>query len=90
MKIQLNSDNNLNKIEKKIMSQKKDVTKIGKEKKDDVKFSSIGKDYSFAMNEIKKIPEVREGLVEELREKVKSGNYEINISKIADNIMNKL
>ncbi len=90
MKIQLNSDNNLNKIEKKIMSQKKEVTKIGKEKKDDVKFSSIGKDYSFAMNEIKKIPEVREGLVEELREKVKSGNYEINISKIADNIMNKL
>ena len=58
----------------------------GKMEKDRIDFSKKAMDYQFAMDKVKKVPDMRMDKVEKLKEKVQSGNYNIKGEQIAEKI----
>lgn len=54
--------------------------------KDSLNISETAKDFQFAMNEIKKLPDIRTEKVDKIKQQIKSGTYEINAEKIAEKI----
>lgn len=54
--------------------------------KDEIEFSERAKDYQFAINKFKELPEIRMGKVNKLKEEVKSGNYNVDGRKIVEKI----
>jgi negative regulator of flagellin synthesis FlgM len=55
-------------------------------KQDKLEISASGKDYQFAIDQLKKLPETREEKVEAIKKRVDSGSYEVNAKAIADKI----
>ena len=55
--------------------------------KDDVKISSVGKDYTIAMNALKDVPDVRMDRVNELSAKIENGEYNVSGEDIAAKIL---
>lgn len=68
----------------------KNVNNINKtertKKTDQLNISETARDYQFAINEIKKLPDVRTKKVNDIKNQIKSGTYEINAEKIAEKI----
>lgn len=58
----------------------------GKMEKDRIDFSKKAMDYQFAMDKVKKVPDMRMDKVEKLKEKVQSGNYNIKGEQIVEKI----
>lgn len=57
---------------------------------DRVDISGEGRDVAALMNAISKMPDVRTEKVKALKEAIESGNYNINVAKIADKILKEL
>lgn len=55
--------------------------------KDDVKISSVGRDFTVAMNALKNVPDVRMDRVNELSAKIEKGEYNISGEDIAAKIL---
>ncbi len=55
--------------------------------KDDFTISQQAQDLQTANNIARNTPDVRENKVDEIKELIKSGNYEVDLSKIADKIL---
>lgn len=55
--------------------------------KDDVKISSVGKDFAFAMNAVKNTPDIRMDRVSELSARIESGEYNVSGEDIASKIL---
>jgi len=55
--------------------------------KDDVKISSVGKDFTIAMNALREVPDIRMDRVNELSAKIESGEYNVSGEDIACKIL---
>jgi len=55
--------------------------------KDDVKISSVGKDFTIAMNALREVPDIRMDRVNELSAKIESGEYNVSGDDIASKIL---
>jgi len=55
--------------------------------KDDVKISSVGKDFTIAMNALREVPDIRMDRVNELSAKIESGEYNVSGEDIASKIL---
>ena len=55
--------------------------------KDDVKISSVGKDFVFAMNAVKNAPDIRMDKVNEISAKIERGEYNVSGEDIAAKIL---
>ncbi len=53
---------------------------------DQVQISSLGKDIQTAKTAVAGAPDVREDKIREMREKLESGNYEVDIDDFADKL----
>ncbi len=56
-------------------------------KSDKIEISSSAKQFQVAFSELKKLPEVREARVSELKEQIQNGSYKIDSEKIAEVIL---
>ena len=61
-------------------------SKKNKLRKDEIKLSERAIDYKFGMEKIKEVPEMRMEKVNKLKQEVKSGNYNVEGSKIVEKI----
>lgn len=55
--------------------------------KDELQLSNKAKEYQIAMKAFKNLPEVREDLVSELKDRIKQGSYNVTGEEIADKII---
>ena len=60
------------------------------EKKDMVALSNQAKDYHTAAKAVKAVPDIRENIVSEIKQKIVSGNYHVSSSDIADKLLKDL
>jgi len=70
----------------KRISRLENVNKISPAK-DDVKISSVGKDFTIAMNALREVPDIRMDRVNELSAKIESGEYNVSGEDIASKIL---
>lgn len=59
-------------------------------KSDKIEISSSAKEFQIALSELKKLPELREAKVNELREQINAGNYKVDSAKIAEAILRRM
>ncbi len=55
--------------------------------KDEVSFSSMGKDMQIAKNALASVPDVRESLVNDIKTRMDQGTYEVSTDDFADKLM---
>lgn len=55
--------------------------------KDEVSFSSIGKDMQIAKNALAGVPDVRESLVSDIKSRIDNGTYEVSSDDFASKLM---
>lgn len=70
----------------KRISRVENVNKVSPAK-DDVKISSVGKDYAIAMNALKDVPDIRMDRVNELSARIEKGEYNVSGADIASKIL---
>ncbi len=88
MNIKLNNIYNKNQDFKVPKKRKPDELKSPQlSQKDDFTISQQAQDLQSANNIAKSTPDVRENKVNEIQELIKSGNYQVDLSKIADKIL---
>lgn len=56
-------------------------------KNDELSLSSTARDYQFALNAIKNVPDIRQEKVDAIKEKIRTGTYVIDAGKIAEKIL---
>lgn len=56
-------------------------------KKDKIEISKEAREFQQAVSKVKDMPDIRQEKVDEIKQRVLSGNYEINSEKIADKIL---
>lgn len=68
--------------------QVRETTKVSSRisRKDEFNISDKAKEYQIAMNALKKVPDIRHEKVDEIRQQIKSGTYDIDSGKIAEKI----
>ncbi len=59
------------------------------ERKDRIEISQRARDYQFAINRAKELPDLREEKVASIKAKVQAGAYKVNVEEIADKILNR-
>ncbi|MFV0341929.1 MAG: flagellar biosynthesis anti-sigma factor FlgM [Anaerocolumna sp.] len=57
--------------------------------KDQVEISSVGKDYQIAKNAVAKTPDIRTDKVQDIKKRITSGTYNVNMEEVADQILNR-
>lgn len=88
MKIFNNSNiNKAMRIYNKTATKKTDNVKNVEEPKDKLQLSEKAKEFQIAMKAFKNLPEIREDLVSELKDKIKQGTYDVTGEEIADKII---
>lgn len=55
--------------------------------KDEVSFSSMGKDMQIAKNALAGVPDVRESLVDDIKSRMDAGTYEVSTDDFADKLL---
>lgn len=80
---------NISQIMKLYNKSVKPIEKYGKvtAAKDQLEISEKAKDFQVAMKAFKKLPEVRQEKVKELKEKIETNNYNVSGKEIADKII---
>lgn len=76
-----------------VYNKNKGVNKVKestKSKEDQINISNEAKEIQFALSKIKDVKEIRTEKVEEIREKISTGTYEISGEKIAEKILEDL
>ncbi len=72
--------------------QTNDTRKVSKSyagnKKDSVEISQMGKDFQIAKQAVTATPDIRQEKVEEIKQKLASGNYEISLEDLAEKMIN--
>ena len=88
MKIFNNSNiNRAMQIYNKTKTKKIDNVKNIEGQKDELQLSVKAKEYQAAMKAFKNLPEIREDLVNELKDKIRQGTYNVTGEEIADKII---
>lgn len=57
---------------------------------DKVDISGTGRDIAALMNEINKLPDVRTDRIKAIKEAIETGNYSIDVKKVAEKIISEL
>lgn len=57
---------------------------------DKVDISGTGRDIAALMNEINKLPDVRTDRIKAIKEAIETGNYNIDVKKVAEKIISEL
>jgi negative regulator of flagellin synthesis FlgM len=57
---------------------------------DKVDISGTGRDIAALMNEINKLPDIRTDRIRAIKEAINTGNYNIDVKKIAEKIISEL
>ncbi|MDF2595972.1 MAG: flagellar biosynthesis anti-sigma factor protein FlgM [Clostridia bacterium] len=70
------------------ISKTKQVSKV--QKKDEVALSKTAKDFQAVYKLLSTTPDIREDKVNEIKEKIKSGNYNVSAEEVADKILSHL
>lgn len=68
-------------------TEKVNNTKDVKAPKDELQLSNKAREYQIAMKAFKELPEVREDLVNDLKNQIKQGSYNVTGEEIADKII---
>ena len=84
--------NNVQNIQGAMKAYKKNtenVSTVGKTKfaEDKIEISDTSKDFQVAMKAFKKLPEIRDGKVNEIKEQIANGNYKTSPQDIAKKMM---
>ena len=85
--MRVNNIDNVMKVYKKEMSTINQRAKT--EKKDKIEISEKARDYQFAINKAKELPDIREEKVASIKAAIEAGTYEVSAEKIADKILSK-
>ena len=56
-------------------------------KKDRVEISQLGKDFQIAKQVVAQAPDIRQEKVNELKERMASGNYNVSLEEVADKMV---
>lgn len=67
------------------VSKSKETEKAGKS--DQLNISNTAREFQFAMEEVKKQPDVRTEKVKQLKQEIEAGTYKVDAKKIADKMM---
>lgn len=59
-------------------------------RQDELEISMVAKDYQYAKDLMKQVPEVRTEKVEQLKESIRSGNYSVNARELAEKMVSQL
>lgn len=70
------------------ISRTKQVSKV--QKKDEVALSKTAKDFQTVHKLLSTTPDIREDKVNEIKEKMKSGSYNVSAAEVADKILSHL
>lgn len=87
--MKVNKTDNIMKVYNNMNSNKVNANK-NKLEKDNINLSERAKDYQFAMEKIKKVPDIRIDKVKDLKEKVQSGNYNVEGKKIVEKMFENI
>lgn len=87
--MKVNKTDNIMKVYNNMSSNKVNANK-NKLEKDNVNLSERAKDYQFAMEKIKEVPDIRIDKVKDLKEKVQSGNYNVEGKKIVEKMFENI
>jgi len=68
-------------------STKKVAKQTRTERYDSVQISQMGKDYQVAKMAVAAAPDVRTDLVNDLKEKLNNGTYDLSMGKLADKLL---
>lgn len=85
--MRINNVDNVMKVYKKGLSNIKCNNRS--DRKDRIEISDRGRDYQFAINKARELPEVRAEKVAKIKGQLEAGNYKIDSGKIADKILRK-
>lgn len=56
---------------------------------DKLEISQVGKDYRVAKNIVAQAPDIREAKVADIKKRIESGTYNINMQEVADKLVNR-
>lgn len=87
--MKINKTDNIMKVYNNMSSNKVNANK-NKLEKDNINLSERAKDYQFAMEKIKEVPDIRIDKVKDLKEKVQSGNYNVEGKKIVEKMFENI
>lgn len=87
--MKVNKTDNIMKVYNNMSSNKVNANK-NKLEKDNINLSERAKDYQFAMEKIKEVPDIRIDKVKDLKEKVQSGNYNVEGKKIVEKMFENI
>ncbi|MEA1976187.1 MAG: flagellar biosynthesis anti-sigma factor FlgM [Bacillota bacterium] len=81
---------NVNKIMKQYQNNVSKTNEVGKVgfKKDKLEISSGAKEFQIAMDAVKKLPDVRQDKVDEIKEKISKGKYNPSAKDVAKKMLN--
>ncbi len=81
---------NVNKIMRKYQNNVSRTNEVGKTqfKQDKLEISSSAKEFQLAMNAVKKLPDVRQNKVDDIKEKINKGQYNPSTKDVAKKMLN--
>lgn len=88
--MRIDAYNQVNQIYQTTTQSKVNKTNAAKQKDDKVEISQIGKDIHLAKKAIQKQPDVREDKVQEIKEKMTAGTYEVSMSDVVEKMLSNL
>lgn len=56
---------------------------------DKLEISQTGKDYRVAKNIVAQTPDIREDIVADIKKRMESGTYNVNMQEVADKLVNR-
>ncbi|NLJ95900.1 MAG: flagellar biosynthesis anti-sigma factor FlgM [Clostridiales bacterium] len=78
------------------VSQVYNANKVNKIKKttgnsfsDKLEISQVGQDYRVAKNIVRQTPDIREDKVADIKKRMESGTYNVNMQEVADKLVNR-
>ncbi|MCT4595411.1 MAG: flagellar biosynthesis anti-sigma factor FlgM [Anaeromicrobium sp.] len=85
--MKINNIGNINKIMKAYDKPIKADSKKFKQEEDKMDISQKGRDYQVAYGAYKKLPQIREERVHEIKEKIEAGSFNVSMEQVADRIL---
>ncbi|WP_074348853.1 flagellar biosynthesis anti-sigma factor FlgM [Proteiniborus sp. DW1] len=93
MKIFNSNNSNINKLIQAYRKQgiNKEGTTTGKaSKNDELSLSDVARDYQFALNAIKNVPDIRKEKVDAIKEQIRTGTYVVDAGNIAEKMLESI
>lgn len=93
MKIFNSNNRNIDKITQAYRKQeinKESIKSAKTGKSDELSLSGVARDYQFAMNAIKNVPDIRKEKVDAIKEQIRTGTYVVDAGNIAEKMLESI